>query len=141
MMSRNDDTIAPGATIQEAAEKMRTRYIHILVVQDKDRVMGTVSDRDLVVKAVAAGKNPDETQVREVMTYNRWFCFIDQSIIDAMRIMETRDVPRLAVLDRSRKVRGLVSAIQLEPLIDELDPLGAVPPAKRPAPRRQRRAV
>lgn len=68
VMTPGVEVIAPEATIREAAEKMSHLDIGPLPVCDGDRLVGMLTDRDITVRAVAEGRNPVTTRVREVMT-------------------------------------------------------------------------
>ena len=103
------EKIRPDATLRQAAEKMRDLDCGSLPVCEGDRVKGIITDRDIVVRAVADGGNLDETAVRQVMTKDIVCCFVDQDISEAARIMSERRVRRLPVLNRRNKVVGILS--------------------------------
>jgi CBS domain-containing protein len=103
------EKIRPDMTLREAAAKMRDLDCGALPVCEGDRVKGIITDRDIVVRAVADGGNLDETAVRQVMTKDIACCFVDQDIAEAARIMSERQVRRLPVLNRRNKVVGILS--------------------------------
>jgi CBS domain-containing protein len=103
------EKIRPDMTLREAAAKMRDLDCGALPVCEGDRVKGIITDRDIVVRAVADGGNLDETAVRQVMTKDIACCFVDQDIAEAARIMSDRQVRRLPVLNRRNKVVGILS--------------------------------
>src|ERR687886_3098224 len=103
------EVIAPEASISEAAEKMSHRDIGPLPVCDGERVVGLLTDRDITVRAVAAGRDPRMTQVRDVMTPDVVYGFEDQDVQDAVRLMEQYQIRRLPVLNRSQRLVGIVS--------------------------------
>jgi CBS domain-containing protein len=78
-------------------------------VCENDRLAGTITDRDIVIRAVAAGCNPDATPVREVMTKDLFYCFDDEDIVEAAQLMEERQIRRLPVLNRNKRLVGIVS--------------------------------
>jgi CBS domain-containing protein len=102
-------TILPETTLDQAARKMREYNIGLLPVVEEDRVLGVVTDRDIVVRAVAEGRNPRTTKVADVMTTKVIFCCTDQSVADAYRIMEKNRVRRLVVLDPDDYLAGVVT--------------------------------
>jgi CBS domain-containing protein len=101
--------IAPEASISEAAEKMRHFDIGPLPVCDGERLVGMLTDRDITVRAIAAGRDPLTTQVREVMTPDVVYEFDNQEVQDAARLMEQSQIRRLPVLNRSQQLVGMVA--------------------------------
>jgi len=101
--------VRSNALLQEVAEKMGTLEIGMLPVCDGDRVIGLLTDRDLTVRATAAGCDPTMIQVCDVMTTNVVYCFEDQDITEAAKLMESRQVRRLLVLNHHHRNVGIVS--------------------------------
>jgi CBS domain-containing protein len=102
------ETIRPDATVREAARKMRDLDCGALPVCEGERVKGMITDRDIVIRAIADGGNLDQS-VRQVMTKDIACCFVDQDISEAARVMSERQVRRLPVLNRKNKVVGILS--------------------------------
>jgi CBS domain-containing protein len=109
IMTPGVEVIAPEATLQEAAEKMRHLDIGPLPVCDGDRLVGLLTDRDITVRAVAEGRNPATTQVREVMTPEVIYGYEEQDSQDAARLMEQYQIRRLPVLNHAKRLVGIVS--------------------------------
>jgi CBS domain-containing protein len=109
IMTPGVEVIAPEASISEAAEKMRHLDIGPLPVCDGERLVGLLTDRDITVRAVAAGRDPLTTQVRDVMTPDVVYGFDDQDIQDAARLMEQYQIRRLPVLNRRQQLVGIVA--------------------------------
>ncbi len=109
IMTRNVEVIAPDRPIQEAAERMNDLDIGPLPVCEGDRLVGMVTDRDITVRATALGQDPWVTRIRDVMTPAVDFCFEDQDVAEAARMMKDREVRRLVVLNRDRRLVGIVS--------------------------------
>ena len=109
IMTPGVEVIAPEASISAAAEKMRHLDIGPLPVCDGERLVGLLTDRDITVRAVAAGRDPLTTQVRDVMTPDVVYGFDDQDIQDAARLMEQYQIRRLPVLNRSKQLVGMVA--------------------------------
>jgi CBS domain-containing protein len=110
IMTRDVECIRPDTVLDEAARKMRDLDVGSLpVCGDDDRLAGVVTDRDITVRAVAAGKDPRTTRVREIMTPGVIYCFEDQDVTDAAHLMEEKQIRRLAVLSRKRRLVGIVS--------------------------------
>ncbi|HEY8503403.1 MAG TPA: CBS domain-containing protein [Gemmataceae bacterium] len=109
VMTRGVECIPPDATLQEAAALMKELDVGPLPVCDNDRLAGMLTDRDIVLRAVAEGRDPRQTRVRDAMTRDIVYCFEDQDVREAVRLMEERQIRRLAVLDRGKRLVGIVS--------------------------------
>ena len=107
------ETASSGETIEQAARKMKLRDVGFLPVIDNGRILGVVTDRDRVLRAVSAGLRPHMTTVREVMTPKAASCYEDYSLSDASLVMEKNHVRRLLVLDRNERLVGVVSLSDL----------------------------
>jgi CBS domain-containing protein len=110
IMTPKPECIRPDDTLQNAAARMRDLDVGPLpVCGDDDRLAGMITDRDLVVRAVAEGKDPRTTTVREAMTEEIIYCFEDQDVQEAARTMQERQVRRLLVMNRDKRLVGIVS--------------------------------
>jgi CBS domain-containing protein len=110
IMTPNPQCIGPEATLQEAARMMRDLDVGPLpVCGENDRLAGMITDRDIAVRAVAEGKDPRTTLVREAMTEEIVYGFEDQEVDDAARVMEQKQIRRLVVLNRDKRLVGIVS--------------------------------
>jgi CBS domain-containing protein len=98
----------PDDTIRSAAKQMAQADVGSLPVGENDRLIGMITDRDIVVRAVAEGRN-DDTPVREVMTQNIRYCFEDEDVLAVARNMSELGVRRLPVLDRGKRLVGIVA--------------------------------
>lgn len=109
VMTRNVESVSPAETLEQAAKKMRLHNVGILPVVDENKVVGVLTDRDMVLRAVSEGMRPYMTRVRDVMTRKVISCYSDQSITAASWLMEKNFVHRLVVLDHQDNLVGLVS--------------------------------
>jgi CBS domain-containing protein len=110
IMTPKPECIRPDDTLQNAAARMRDLDVGPLpVCGDDDRLAGMITDRDIVVRAVAEGKDPRTTTVREAMTEEIIYGFEDQEIGDAIRVMEQKQIRRLLVMNRDKRLVGIVS--------------------------------
>jgi CBS domain-containing protein len=109
VMTRRVEVVSPEASLEQAARKMDELNVGPLPVCDGERLVGMVTDRDITVRASAAGKDPRNTMVREAMTKEVLYCFEDQDVREAARLMEDKQVRRVPVLDRSKRLVGIVS--------------------------------
>ena len=85
VMTRNVEVIGPEATVQDAASRMDALNIGPLPVWENDRLVGMLTDRDIIVRATAAGEDPSTTRVRDVMTREVLCCHEDDDIREASR--------------------------------------------------------
>jgi CBS domain-containing protein len=107
-MTRDVRIANPNETIREAARMMCECDAGILPVGENDRLVGMITDRDIALRAVAEGKGP-ETKVRDVMSAEVKYCFDDEDIDDAARSMAEQQIRRLPVLNREKRLVGIVS--------------------------------
>jgi CBS domain-containing protein len=107
-MTRDVKVIAPDTTIREAARIMARNDLGALPVGDNDRLVGMVTDRDIVVRALSDGKGPD-TPVREVMSEGICYCFEDEDLNHVADNMGDQQLRRLPVMSRSKRLVGIVS--------------------------------
>lgn len=108
IMSRDVHMAKPQETIQQVAREMAEQNLGFMPVSDGDRLIGSVTDRDLVVRALASGLGADTT-VREVMTSEVKYCFDDEEIDDVARNMGDIQVRRLPVVNRDKRLVGVIS--------------------------------
>jgi CBS domain-containing protein len=127
IMTPNVECVRPDATLQETARKMRDLDVGPLpVCGDDDRLAGMITDRDIIIRAVAEGKDPRTTTVREAMTEEIISCFEDQDVQEAARTMQERQVRRLVVLNRDKRLVGIVSLGDLATESGDREKAGAV---------------
>lgn len=108
VMTPDVRTIAPSATIREAAQAMADTDVGVLPVAENDRLVGMITDRDIVVRAVATGLNPD-TSVRDAMSPEIKYCFDDDDVEEVCENMADQQLRRLPVLSRDKNLVGIVS--------------------------------
>jgi CBS domain-containing protein len=109
VMTPRVEVIHPDATLREAAQKMKSLDVGPIPVCDGDRLQGMLTDRDITVRATAEGRDPNSTRVRDVMTPDVVYCFEDQDVQEAARLMEERQLRRLVVLNGDKRLVGIVS--------------------------------
>jgi CBS domain-containing protein len=99
---------SPGESLRKVAKRMAADGVGFLPVGENDRLVGTITDRDIVVRAVAEGKDGNAT-VADVMTRDVKYCFDDEEIEDVVQNMGDIQVRRLPVVDRDKRLVGVIS--------------------------------
>lgn len=127
IMTRDVETIPPEASLQQAAAAMEALGVGSLPVCDGKRLVGAITDRDIVVRGVAAGMSPVDSLVSDCMTEDIAYAFCDEEADEVLERMKMLQVRRLAVLDRDRMLAGIVSLgdIATEPRAAALGTVGA----------------
>lgn len=113
IMSRSFDNIGAEAAIRSAAERMRDLDVGMLPVEHNGEIVGTVTDRDLTVRAIASGADPNTTPVSNVMSTEVYTCRQEADLLDAARIMEEHQIRRLMVQDSSDNFVGMLTLADL----------------------------
>ena len=121
LMSRDVEVISPDMSIQDAARAMRDGDFGMMPVGENDRMIGTISDRDIAIRGVAEGKNID-TAVRDVMSDGVIWVYEDDSIEDAAHMMSTNQVRRLPVVNRDKRLVGILALGDFAVEPSELEP-------------------
>lgn len=109
VMTTQFHAIPANATIAEAAKMMNAHDIGMLPVTEDGRVLGAITDRDIVVRSVAEGHNPAETPVSIAMTPDVVYVSEDRDVNEAANVMEERQVRRLIVVDDEERPVGIAS--------------------------------
>ena len=109
VMSRDVQLVDPDGTLREAALLMKKIDAGLLPVTENDKLVGMITDRDITVRAVAEGRDPDKTVVRDAMSSGIRFCFEDEDSEAVARKMGQWQVRRLPVLNRDKRLVGIVS--------------------------------
>lgn len=109
VMTREVEIVSPDDTIQTAASMMADIGAGALPVGENDRLVGMVTDRDIAIRAVAAGKAPDQCTARDVMTREVKYVFEDEDIREVSGKIAEWQVRRLPVLNRDKRLVGIVS--------------------------------
>lgn len=122
LMTPDVEVIRPDDTLHTAARMMADLDAGILPVGENDRLVGMITDRDITVRAVAEGRDPEKTTVRETMSDQVRYCFDDENPQEVAQKMGAWQVRRLPVLNRDKRLVGIVSLGDLV--------IGAEEPAK-----------
>jgi len=109
IMTPQVDTISPDATAEDASTKMKDLNVGAIPVCDEDGLIGMLTDRDLVVRVMAQRRDPKAVRVGEAMTPEVSYCFEDDDVEKAARVMSQKQIRRLPILSSSKKLVGIVS--------------------------------
>ena len=109
VMTRNVETIAPSASIQEAAQKMKTLNVGAIPVCDGSKLRGMLTDRDIVIRVIAEKREVNTAKAEEAMSAELVYCFEDQDVGEAARLMGEKQIRRLPILSRDKQLVGIIS--------------------------------
>jgi CBS domain-containing protein len=132
VMTTGVETVAPGDTIRYAAEKMEALDIGSLPVCDGERLVGVVTDRDIAIRAVASGRDPNRTAVIETMTPQLVFAYEEQPVAEAVELMREHEIRRLPIVDQGRRLVGIVALADLATRSDEPVAMSALEGVSKP---------
>lgn len=109
IMTKGVKVVTPDTRIPEIARRMRDEHVGALPVLDNDRLIGVVTDRDIVVRGLADGRDTAGISARELMSEGVHYCYENQGTREVAATMAESGVRRLAVLNRDNQLVGLVS--------------------------------
>ena len=109
VMTKLVEFVRPETTVQEAAGKMKDLNVGPIPVCEGERVLGILTDRDIVVRAVAEGRDARTTRVQDVMTRDVVCCTEDDDVKDAARLMKEHQIRRVVVVTANKRLAGIVS--------------------------------
>jgi CBS domain-containing protein len=119
----------PANTVAEVARLMKAEDIGPILIVDNEQnrtLVGIVTDRDLVVKAIAEGLDPKTTKVNEVMSKKLVTCYTDDDIEQAMNAMAQYQLRRIPVVEENMQLVGIISQADVATRLDEPDKTGEV---------------
>lgn len=123
----------PGMTLAEAARVMRAEDVGALPVGEGDRLVGMITDRDIVIRGVAEDVDPAATSVEEIMSDRVLYCFDDQKAEEVARNMGDNRIRRLPVVDRDKRLVGIVALADLARRLPEAAAAPALNRLSQPA--------
>ncbi len=109
IMSTKVTWVGPDLSLKQAAKKMADLNVGCLPVGKDDRLIGMITDRDITCRAVAQGRDPAKTTTADAMSKGISYCFDDQEVSDAAQLMEKKQIHRLPVLNRQKRMVGILS--------------------------------
>ena len=109
IMTRDVEIVDSNAVLKEAAGKMKNLDVGLMPVCDGEKLTGILTDRDITIRATAEGRNPSRTKVSQIMSTDVAYCFEDQEVEEAVSLMEAKQIRRLPILSRDKRLVGVVS--------------------------------
>jgi CBS domain-containing protein len=109
VMTPDVEVIGSNIRLKDAAAKMKELDVGLMPVCDGEKLRGLLTDRDITVRATAEGRDPLKTKVSEIMSADVVFCFEDQDVEEAINLMEVKQIRRMPILDRDKRLVGIVS--------------------------------
>jgi CBS domain-containing protein len=108
-MHKGAEWVAPETPVAQVAKKMKELDVGSLPVGENDKLIGMVTDRDITCRAVANGHDLSKLTARDVMTKGIIYCRDAEELDDALRVMESRKIRRLPVIDEKMRMVGMLS--------------------------------
>ena len=109
LMTRNPCSIDADKSVTYAAKMLRDEDVGLAPIVDGDRLVGTVTDRDIAIRVVAEGKDPESTKVKEIASINLVTVDPQQDLEVALKLMAKHQVRRLPVIEEGGRLVGLVA--------------------------------
>ena len=109
IMTSNVEMIDSARSLTEAAREMESLDVGALPVREGTQLIGIITDRDIVIRALAHGRDPASTQVKDIISSEIVYCHEDDSVEDAASLMEDHQIRRLIVCDHDQTPVGIVS--------------------------------
>jgi len=123
-MTRDVCIVRPDHTVEEAARMMAAIDVGLLPVGEGDRLIGMVTDRDIAIRAIGEGEGP-ATKVEQVMTRDVKYCYEDEEIVDVARNMAEQQVRRLPILNRDKRLVGILSLADIAQFETDIREVGS----------------
>ena len=108
-MHKGAEWVGPQTPITEIAKRMRELDVGSIPVGEDDRLIGMVTDRDIICRGIAEGRDAKKLTARDVMTSGIIYCRDHDSIDEALKIMESKKIRRLPVIDDKKRLVGMLS--------------------------------
>lgn len=108
-MTSDVEIVAPHTSLVEVARKMKEGDFGAMPICDGKKLLGMITDRDIVIRAIAEGKDVNNVEVRQVMSDQILYCFEDQDVEEAAEIMSKNQIRRLPVVSRDKSLVGMIA--------------------------------
>lgn len=124
IMTADVEIISPDSSIQAAARKLKSLEVGSLPVCNGERLVGMITDRDIAIRAVAEGWDAAGTTVAKCMTPEVRWCYEDEPLEEAERIMQENQIRRLPIISREKRLVGILSIGDIAIKTDEIHKVG-----------------
>jgi CBS domain-containing protein len=121
VMTQSAETVDSDALVIDAATKMKELNVGSLPVCDNGKLEGLITDRDIIVRLLAEGRDPLCTRIGEIMTHGATYCFDDQTLDEAASLMQAQQIRRLPILNRNKELVGILSLGDIAVRADTID--------------------
>jgi len=109
IMTSNVECVSPDVSLTQLAETMKALDVGFVPICESDRLVGTVTDRDLVIRGLASGRDINSCTARDVMTNEIFYCFEEDNVKDVAERMRDKEVRRMLILNDQKRLVGVVS--------------------------------
>jgi CBS domain-containing protein len=109
IMTGDVECISPDVPIQDVARKMKSLDVGFLPVCENDRLLGTITDRDIVLRVIAEGRDLGECTARDVMSNQVFWCYEDQTTDEIGEYMAEKEIRRVLILNQDKRLAGVIS--------------------------------
>jgi len=109
LMTRSVECISPDTPLPVVARQMRSLDVGFLPICENNRLVGTLTDRDIVLRVIAEEKAPKDCRARDIMTSEVYWCYEDQTAEDVAHYMAHKAIRRLLILNREKRLVGVIS--------------------------------
>lgn len=109
VMTMNAKFVAPNTSLEEIAKMMCNHDFGFIPIGEDDKLTGIITDRDIVIRALAKGLDMKKTQAGEILTEKVLYCFDDDTLEKAAKSMEKQQVSRLIVVNHNKRLVGIIS--------------------------------
>lgn len=108
-MSKKPIFLPPTASLKDAAVKMKELDCGFIPIGKNDKLIGAVTDRDIVLRTLAQGKDPNKATLKDVMSEHIEYCFEDENLDKAIEHMKNKQIHRLVVLNKNKRMTGILA--------------------------------
>jgi len=109
IMTTNVECVAPDSGIMEIAHQMKLLDVGFLAICENDRLAGTITDRDIVIRGIAGGRDLNSCTARDIMTPDVHWCYEEDDVKDVAEQMSEKEVRRMLILSQDKRLVGVVS--------------------------------
>lgn len=109
VMHKGVSWVQPDTSLTAIAKIMKAEDIGSVPVGENDKLVGMVTDRDIICRGFGNGKKPEKLTAKDVMTPGITYCRANEEVDDAIRIMESKQIRRLPVIDKDKRMVGMLS--------------------------------